>query len=116
MFKRKIKFNNKEYAIAIYSIWYKSSLENNFNKFKDIRWRLSLSYINIMRICYMCKWIIYIFLFVLLAMSMNHMPWAKYDINLFFIFLNLIVLIGPIVLIELIIMYFVPIEVEANRN
>jgi ribosomal protein L4 len=37
MFKRKIKFNNKEYAIAIYSIWYKSAIENNFTKFKDIK-------------------------------------------------------------------------------
>ena len=116
MFKRKIKFNNKEYAIEIYSIWYKSAIENNFTKLKDIKWRLSLSYINIMRICYMCKWVLYIFLFFLLAMSIEHMPWHKYDINLFFVFLNMLVLIGPIILIELIIMYFIPIEVEANRD
>jgi len=116
MFKRKIEFNNKEYAIAIYSIWYKYAIENNFTKFKDIKWRLSVPYLNIMLVCSICKGILYIFLFFLLAMSIEHMPWYKYDINLFFVFLNMLVLIGPILLIELIIMYLIPIEVKDNKD
>ena len=116
MFKRKIKFKDNEYYIPIYLIWYKSALENNCSKINHIRWCISPSYINIMRVCYICKWIFYIFLIFLLGRIIEYMPWHTYDINLFFIFMNLLVMIGPILLIELIILYFIPINIEKVKE
>ena len=114
MIVKKIIYNNKVYYIDLYKI-IKNTLYNDYNvlsKEENLIWKVKKTW-SVSIIKDISRIFAYLILFYIGFLLMTNSPWYNANINIFFVVLNLLLFLLPIVIYELILTYFfTPIEIK----
>ena len=107
-FSRKYKYQDTIYNLSLWDIWKKIHISNEYSKFKETNfsWKVSTKFKALFRLCFACYAIILIALYTIFIIDLTIEPSG----NLFFIFLNLLIMILPLFLIELGLTFLVPLQ------
>ena len=116
MLKRKIYCNNKIYYISIFSVWLKLNFSNNYEILSEkCSWKVSQKIKTLLRLCAICRVGIWIILYLLLFSY-----FGKYllhaENNLFYVMINILLLIFPVLVFEMVLLYIIKIECKFNSG
>jgi len=111
---RKYKYQNKVYNISLWDIWKKIHISNEYSKLKKTNslWKVSTKFKALFRLCFVCYAIILIALYTVFIIDLTIEPSG----NLFYIFLNLLIMISPLFLIELGLTFLVPLQIQRKEK
>ena len=109
-FYRKYKYQDKIYNLSLWDIWKKIHISNEYSRFKetDSLWKVSTKFKALFRLCFVCYAIILIALYTVFIIDFTIEPSG----NLFYIFLNLLIMILPLFLIEIGLTFLVPLQTK----
>jgi len=111
IFKRTINCSNQEKRVSLFKIWLNFHLTNEYFKHKDTNcfWRISSKYKLISRVSE-----IFYAIFMIILMLL-YIKYVYYYINLsgnnlFYIAVNILTFFLPLIIIEFIIVRYIPLE------
>ena len=116
-----LKFNTRickccknEEHVSIWEIWKKIHISNEYTESLKTgsQWRISSKSKIFFRLCFFCYGVIFALLYLFYILHMTIDPSG----NLFYIFLNLVIAAIPLILIELVLIFTVPIECKQKDN
>lgn len=116
MFKlsRKYKYQDEIYNLSLWDIWKKIHISNEYSNLDKINflWKISIKFKALFRLCFACYAIILIMLYTVFIIDLTIEPSG----NLFYIFLNLLIMILPLIIIETGLTFLVPIKIKEIKN
>ena len=109
---RKYKYKDKVYNLSLWNIWKKIHISNEYSNLDktSLSWKISTKFKVLFRLCFACYAIILIALYAIFIIDLTIEPLG----NLFYVFLNLLIMLLPLVLIEFGLTFLVPIQIK-NR-
>jgi len=111
LFNRRYRHKDKLYNLSLWEIWKKIHISNEYSTLieSNFLWRVSIKFKTLFRLCFACYAIVLI-IFTAFVIDLTIEPSG----NLFYIFLNLLIMILPLFLTELALTLFVPFDVSHN--
>ena len=111
-FCRKYKYQDKIYNLSLWDIWKKIHISNEYSKLDktNFLWKISIKFKALFRLCFACYAIILIVLYVVFIIDLTIEPSG----NLFYVFLNLLIMILPLIVIELGLTFLVPLQITSR--
>jgi len=112
LFTRRYRHKDKLYNLSLWEIWKKIHISNEYSTLigSNFLWKVSTKFQILFRLCFACYAIVLIILYTVFVIDLTIEPSG----NLFYIFLNLLIMILPLFLTELALTLFVPLDVLQN--
>jgi len=113
-FSRKYKYQGHVYSLPWWELWKKIHISNEYSKIKETNfsWKISQGFKALFRLCFACYAILLIILYTVFIIDLTIEPSG----NLFYIFLNFLIIISPLCIIELGLILTVPIQVQSLKD
>ena len=104
----------KKVCLPLWEIWKKIHVTNDYTTIGDnnISWRVSAKFKLFFRLCFVC------YAVALIVIYATIIPKVIIDAsgNLFYVLVNLVVLISPLIVIEFAVVFLVPIEITKDNS
>jgi len=111
---RKCNCCKENEKVSIFEIGKKLLIENSFSETKKhgSRWKISSKFILFYKLCFPCYGVLFALVYLKYILEFT----TDTNGNLFLVFLNMIIILLPIIIIGIAILYIVGIECRNDKN
>ena len=109
--QRTIDYKGETFSLSLWDIWKKLHVNNEFSKMdnnKETSWKISTKFKIIFRVCFPCYALVLLVVYVGFVIDLTIEPSG----NIWLVLINFIILCIPLLLIELLLALFVPLQYE----
>ena len=111
LLQRTLKCCEKEKRVSLFKIWLNLHLTNEYFKHKetDCFWKISRKHTLGFLLCILCYALLQIGIF-LLNVEYLYIHIALPGSNLFYVFINLLTIVFPLIIVDFLIVRYIPLE------